>query len=74
MKLGHLLGIVLAFYGGLCAAMACWTDRTLDFWLTVWKGTEVDVNWWLSFLVTCLLAPVVLTINVISEVLRAAMF
>jgi hypothetical protein len=57
---------------GVVSLFALWTDRTLEFWLTYFKGDVIDVPFWISFLATLLLNVVVLVVNVISEVIRLA--
>lgn len=60
------LGIVIVI--GL--PLTLWTDRTLDFWLTYFKGEVVNVPFWLSFLATIILNAASLILNVLSEIIR----
>lgn len=50
-------------------AMASWTDRSLDYWLSHFKGVPVDCPFWLSTLAT-LAAPAALLLNIVSEIAR----
>ena len=71
---GAGIGALLAFWFGLVigpiALVAIWTDRTLEFWMTHFKGVETEVPYWLSFLVTLFLNAIILGVNIISEVVR----
>lgn len=58
------------FILGLLFLVALWTDRTLDFWLTYFKGASTDCPFWLSCLVTLFLNAVIFGVNVISEIAR----
>ena len=73
-RLGQLGGIgclvMLATWSGVAMLLGLWTDRTLDFWCTYFKGVPIDVNYWWSVLLS-LLAPFALLGNVISEIARA---
>lgn len=54
----------------LIASLALWTERTLEFWLSHFKGDLVDVPYWLSLLLTLVLNGVILAVNIFSEILR----
>lgn len=69
MKLGYFL---LSWIVG-ALLMGFWTDRTLDFWLTHFKGEVVDVNFFVSVLAS-LTGPIAFFMNVVSEIARAYMF
>lgn len=62
---------ILGFYFGLVYLMSLWTDRNLDFWFSHFKGQEVDIPQWISFLTT-LLAPVALVGNILMELFKFA--
>jgi hypothetical protein len=47
-----------------------WTDRNLDFYLTYFKGSEIDVPFWLSFLVTFFGNGLTFLLNIIGEIAR----
>ena len=57
LALAPLIGLVL------------WTNRNLDFWVSWFKGEEVDVSILLSMLLI-LFAPVVVLANIIGEIAR----
>ena len=58
---------ILSIWFGLMCAMATWTDRTLEFWLSYWCDKTVIIDWWLSCLASLLL-PFVFVANVVSEI------
>ena len=60
----------LAVYLPISALVGLWTDRNLDFFLTLLKGEVVNVPYWLSFLVTLFLNAVIVGLNLIAEVVR----
>jgi Ca2+/Na+ antiporter len=64
-----VIGFMIALYLGIVALLALWTDRNLDFWATYVKGVEVDVPYWVAFIVS-IFAPLAVLGNVISEVVR----
>jgi hypothetical protein len=74
---GTPLLVVLFVFGCIVLVailpLSFWTDRTLEYWLTMWKGTPVNVPFWLSMLVTLILNAIILGINVVSEILRLVM-
>ena len=47
-----------------------WTDRSMDYLLTMIKGHPVNCPYWLSFLVTVIGNGATLLFNVIMEVVR----
>ena len=51
-------------------AISLWTDRNLDFWLTFFKGSVVDVPMWMSVVITFVLNGVVVALNIVGELLR----
>lgn len=58
-----------SLYFGLVYLLSLWTDRNLDFWFSYFKGAEVDIPQWLSFIAT-LIAPVAVVGNVIMELFK----
>lgn len=80
MKLRDENGNVVIFFtiwavivGMVTSVIALWTDRTLDYWLTYFKGAEVDVPYWMSWLVTLFLNGITLGVNLVSEIVRLYM-
>lgn len=58
------------FFIPLTYFISLWTDRTLEFWLTLIKGSAVEVPMWASVLVTIILSGVILGINILTELIR----
>jgi hypothetical protein len=50
-------------------ALAFWTQRNLDFWLTHFRGHAVHVPFFLDF-VLCIFAPFMLVGNIVAEIAR----
>lgn len=68
---GSFTGIFL-FLMALIVPVTMWTDRSLDFWFTYFKGEEVNIPWYLSLLVTVVFNGFILLANLISELFRFA--
>jgi len=64
----------IIFIVGVLYAVSCWTDRNLDFYISLAKGHAVDVPFWLSFLLTLVLNGAALALNVVGEIVRLAFF
>ena len=64
------VGIGLVFVTLFVGLLALWTDRSLDFWCTYIKGSEVNVPYWLSLIVTLVGNGLVVVGNALTEVLR----
>lgn len=47
-----------------------WTDRSLDFWLSQYRGTSTDMPIWISAIVAIVGNAITLLFNVLSEVAR----
>ena len=62
------LGLILIFV--LVPVLGLWTDRNIDFWISHFKGTPVNVPYWLSLIVTVIGNAVILAVNVIGEICR----
>lgn len=62
---------MMGFYFGIVYLLSLWTDRNLDFWFSYFKGAEVDIPQWISFLTT-LLAPVAVIGNILMELFKFA--
>lgn len=56
----------------LIVPMSMWTDRNLDFWISYFHNSPVDVPYWFSLLVTIVFNQVVFILNIILEILRMA--
>jgi len=56
----------------IVTAFTFWTDRNLDFWISHFKGEEVDVPFWLSFVVTIVGNGIIFFANVVAEIARFA--
>jgi hypothetical protein len=67
---GLVILIILSFCFAVWYGLALWTDNNLEFWLSYAKGRYVDVNNWLSLLLTLALNGVALIANVISEIVK----
>ena len=67
------VSLYLAAMAGLFAGLVFWTDRNLDFWLTVKKGVPVDVPIWLSALAS-IFAPFAVLGNIVGEIARLVYF
>ncbi len=66
--------VTSAFLGIYCFIvylLSFWTDRNLDFWFSYFKGREVDIPQWLSFLVS-FVSPVALAGNILMELFKFA--
>lgn len=61
-----LVGFVISLFVGL----TMWTERSLEFWLSRWKGEAVDVPLWMAFVVSLVLNGVILAANIVSELVR----
>ncbi len=57
--------ILLAF-----CVVSIWTDRNLDFWLSHFKGEQVDCPMWMSVVATIILNGIILAVNIIGEIAR----
>lgn len=62
--------VIFAFLLTILSIIAIWTDRTLDFWCTYFKGEPIDVPFWISLIVTWVFSGIIFAINIISEVIR----
>jgi len=57
----------------LSIPVGMWTDRNLEFYLSMIKKTAVHVPFILSWLLTVLLNGIILVIDLILEIVRLAM-
>ena len=62
---------VAAICIGVVLGMACWTDQSLDWAVSEYKGEPTDVAYWKAVVFTCL-APFALLFNIVCEILRSA--
>lgn len=67
-----MIAIGLIGFIGIPLAMlvALWTDRNLDFWLTMYKHHAVHINYWLAFALTVVCNGFILLANIVGEILR----
>lgn len=70
MKIGPFTILGLSLILGFFLGMSAWTDRTLEFWLSMIKHTTVHVPFWMSTLVTLVFNGVILAVNVLTELYR----
>jgi hypothetical protein len=61
--------MVLVFFLSLFIGLVCWTDRSLDYTVTKFRGTETNCPWYLSTLAT-FVAPAAVLLNVGCEIYR----
>ncbi len=66
-----VMSAFLGFYCFLVYLLSFWTDRNLDFWFTYFKGREVDIPQWLSFLIS-FFSPIAFLGNIIMELAKFA--
>ena len=66
-------GLSLTIIIGLLYPLSLWTDRNLDYFVSLIKGESVDVPFWLSVVVTILLNAVIVVSNIIAEISRLAL-
>ena len=60
--------VVLGFL--LVVPVSLWTDRNLEFYLSLLKGVAVKVPFILSLLLTIILNGVALALNIVFEIIR----
>ena len=65
-----VFGGVSVLICSLFAAIGLWTDRNLEYFLTMWKGEAVDVPFWISFAISIVLNAVIIGFNIMAELLR----
>lgn len=61
--------VVLMIVGGFLG-LSLWTDRTLDFWCSYFKGKPVDIPFWISALFTLVFNAFDILLNLVSEIIR----
>ena len=66
-------GLRLTIIIGLLYLLSLWTDRNLDYFVSLIKGESVDVPFWLSVVVTILLNALIVVSNIIAEISRLAL-
>ena len=64
------MSIYFSIMIGVAYLLSLWTDRSLEFWLSYAKGKPVEVPQWLSFVLTVVLNAVIVTANIVSELVR----
>jgi hypothetical protein len=70
MKTVFVWLIVGGLYTAATFLIAYWTDRNLDFVVSLLRHTSTDVPFWLSFVSTLLFSPLVLPFNILMEIIR----
>ncbi len=65
-----LVLMLVAIIPAIIWFMSLWTDRNLEFWLSYFKGEQVDVPMWMSVVTTIVLNAVILAGNILSELFR----
>lgn len=69
--LSELLLVLLIFsIIPVLSLLSFWTDRTLDFWVSYFKGINVNVPFWISILSSIFFNVISLGVNIISEIMR----
>lgn len=71
-KLFIRASIMFLLYMLFVAAISHWTDSSLEWALSEWKGRPVEVHGGLSFLMTLLFCPLVLMFNLIISIMQSA--
>lgn len=64
--------LMVAIIPAIVVGMTIWTDRNIDYPLTLWKGHAVNCPYWLSFLATVVGNAFTLIFNVAMEIVRIA--
>lgn len=64
--------LMVAIIPAIVVGMTIWTDRNIDYALTLWKGHAVNCPYWLSFLATVVGNAFTLIFNVAMEIVRIA--
>ncbi len=54
-------------------AVSLWTDRNLEFYLSLIKGEPVEVPYWISLVTTIILNAIIVVVNIIGEIVRLAL-
>ena len=67
----ELFGL-LCFYIFVVGGVSFWTDRNLDFWVSQIKGEEVNIPYWLSFIITFICNGFIIVANLLAELARFA--
>jgi len=62
--------VLLGFIMLIPIFVAGWTEKSLEFWLTMLKGETVDVPYFLAFILTLFANVFGILFNVITEILK----
>lgn len=62
--------VLVAIVPAIIWFISLWTDRNLEFWLTYFKGEQVDVPMWMSVVVTIVLNGIIFAANILTELYR----
>ena len=72
-KLLGTLVVILGFIIVLILPFAYWTDRTLDFWVSLIMGSHIDIPLFISFVITLFFNVATFIVNILSELFRLFM-
>ena len=67
---GRAAFLAFSFFMGVWVGLSIWTERSLEFWLTLMRGETVDVPFWIAALLTLILNGFIIAINLVAELLR----
>jgi len=65
-----VLSAGLIFAVLIIGLLSLWTDRNLEYYLSMYKGEAVDIPYAISVLITIVLNAVIFGLNVLGEILR----
>lgn len=72
-KMFKIHNVLLLFFTvilSLAIMMSAWTDRNLDYWMSIWRGREIDVPFWMSVVLSAVLNAIMLLLNIVGEIAR----
>ena len=67
---GGVALVIITFCLGFIAVLTNWTERNLEFYLSMYKGEAVDIPYWIAFLLTLVLNGIALLLNIVGELIR----
>lgn len=62
--------VMLVVIPGIIFGFTMWTDRSMDYLLTMIKNQETNCPYWLSFIITVVGNGATVVFNIIMEVIR----